>query len=50
MEKHKHDDRDEERRDGVLDADDTGMLAGERSVQEEEIEQALRGNPPPPRP
>jgi hypothetical protein len=47
-------DSDVNQRDGrdeaVVDADDTGLLDGERSLVESEIEQALEGNPPPPRP
>jgi hypothetical protein len=40
----------DDRNEAVVEADDTGLLDGERSLVESEIEQALEGNPPPPRP
>jgi len=49
-ERHPHHPDEHDRDEAVVDADDTGMVGGERSLVEEEIEQALKGDPPPKRP
>jgi hypothetical protein len=48
MDKHNHErDNETDREKEVIDADDTGMLEGERRLNQVEIDQALNGKPPP---